>query len=396
MGSEAAAMDGLPCARCQAPARLQCPRCIELHLSRELSVFCSQDCFKQAWPAHKAVHKPLPPSPDAWLYCLKRGKARSDTMPSFDWTGDLRPARIGPTRSVPPGIPRPDYAKDGVPRSELNAKAQQITPTYGAEDIAGIRAACRLGREVLDVAHAAVKPGVTTDEIDRIVHDATVAGGAYPSPLNYFNYPKSVCTSINEIICHGIPDQRELQAGDIVNVDVSVYLNGYHGDLNETYIVGEVDDDSKQLIRVTHDCLAKAIALCKPGVRYRDLGDVITKHATSSGYQVVRSYCGHGIGALFHCMPNIPHYANNKAVGAMKEGHVFTIEPMINAGSWRDVTWPDGWTSATEDGKRSAQFEHTLLVTKTGVEVLTARLPTSPPLWWEAPPASAAQPAMST
>jgi len=215
------------------------------------------------------------------------------------------------------------------------------------------------------------------------VHEATIRRDAYPSPLNYYNFPKSVCTSVNEVICHGIPDQRELQDGDIVNVDVTAYFQGFHGDLNETFVVGEPDEESKRLIKVTHDCLMKAIGEVKPGVRFRDMGEVISTHAQKNGFSVVKTYCGHGIGDLFHCAPNIPHYARNKAVGVMKEGMTFTIEPMINMGSWRDQTWPDGWTAVTEDGKRSAQFEHTLLVTATGCEILTARLESSPPLWWE-------------
>ena len=175
------------------------------------------------------------------------------------------------------------------------------------------------------------------------VHEATVAAGAYPSPYNYFNFPKSVCTSVNEVICHGIPDRRPLRAGDIVNVDVSVFLNGWHADLNETFLVGEVDEAGRRLVRVTHECLMKAIAICRPGTRYREVGDVITRHAHANGFSVVRAYCGHGTGDLFHCAPNVPHYANNKAKGVMKEGEVFTIEPMICEGSYRDRTWPDGW-----------------------------------------------------
>ncbi|GJX66140.1 methionine aminopeptidase 1A [Tanacetum coccineum] len=172
---------------------------------------------------------------------------------------------------------------------------------------------------------------------------------------------------------------KKLEDGDIVNIDVSIYYKGVHGDLNETYFVGNVDEASQQLVKCTYECMEKAIAIVKPGVRFREIGEIINRHATMSGLSVVKSYCGHGIGELFHCAPNIPHYAiGNKAVGVMKAGQTFTIEPMINAGVWRDRMWPDGWTDVTADGKRSAQFEHTLLVTETGVEVLTARLPTSP------------------
>ena len=265
-----------------------------------------------------------------------------------------------------------------------NAIFLHAVPIRSKQQIEGIREACRIGRIVLDAAHAAIKPGVTTDDLDAIVHTVTIEHGAYPSPYNYYNYPKSVCTSVNEVVCHGIPDRRPLEEGDIVNVDVSVYYKGWHGDLNETFVVGgQVDEESKRLIKTTYECLHLAIDICRPGTRYRDLGDVISKHAHSAGFSVVKTYCGHGIGDLFHCAPNVPHYAHNKAKGIMKVGDVFTIEPMINAGTHRDVLWPDGWTAVTEDGKRSAQFEHQLVITEDGCEVLTARLPTSPPLWWE-------------
>ncbi|KAF8379276.1 hypothetical protein HHK36_028709 [Tetracentron sinense] len=287
--------------------------------------------------------------------------------------------------------------------------------------------AAEIARVVLDAAARVIRPGVTTDEIDEVVHKATIdaakrkskneamiaAGivamfycikgasmalltsicianelfvyhyiaGGYPSPLNYNNFPKSCCTSVNEVICHGIPDGRRLEDGDIVNVDVTVYYKGVHGDLNETYFVGKVDEGSQQLVQCTYECLEKAISIVKPGVRFREVGEVINRHASMMGFSVVKSYCGHGIGELFHCAPNIPHYGRNKAVGVMKVGQTFTIEPMINAGVWHDRMWPDGWTAVTADGKRSAQFEHTLLVTATGVEVLTARLPSSPNMY---------------
>lgn len=235
----------------------------------------------------------------------------------------------------------------------------------------------------MDVAARAVAVGVTCEEIDRIVHEACLERDCYPSPLYYYNFPKSCCTSVNEVICHGIPDMRPLEDGDIVNVDISVYHEGYHGDLNETFTVGTVDQKYKDLIKTTHDSLFEAIKLVKPGTMCRDFGKVISRTVKKAGYSVVRSYCGHGIGELFHCGPNIPHYAKNKAVGELKPGVVFTIEPMINMGCWQDETWPDEWTSVTQDGKRSAQFEHTLLVTEDGCEILTARLESSPPLWWE-------------
>jgi len=174
------------------------------------------------------------------------------------------------------------------------------------------------------------------------------------------------------VICHGIPDNRPLQDGDILNVDISVYYGGFHSDLNEMFLIGNVDDAAKKLVQVTKEALDKSIAICKPGTLYREIGNIISKHVNQNGFSVVRSYCGHGIGSLFHTSPSIPHYSKNKAVGVMKAGHTFTIEPMINEGSWHDVLWPDNWTSVTKDGKRSAQFEHTILITETGCEVLTA------------------------
>lgn len=197
----------------------------------------------------------------------------------------------------------------------------------------------------------------------------------------YNNFPKSICTSVNEVICHGIPDQRPLQDGDIVNLDVSLWYEGYHADLNETYYVGDKarqDPDLVRLVETTRQCLDLAIAHAKPGVAFKEFGDVIEKHAKRQGLSVVKTYCGHGVNSLFHCAPNVPHYAKNKAVGKLRPGMTFTIEPMVNRGVSKDQTWPDDWTSVTVDGKQSAQFEHTLLVTETGVEVLTARKEDSP------------------
>lgn len=192
--------------------------------------------------------------------------------------------------------------------------------------------------------------------------------------LAILSFPKSVCTSVNEVVCHGIPDYREVQDGDIVNIDVSVYnRGGYHGDLNETFCVGNVDDEGKMLVKTAFDSLAAAIDMVKPDTLYRDFGTAIHKTASKNKCSVVRTYCGHGIGSLFHTIPNVPHYQKNKAKGTVKAGHVFTIEPMINRGTYDEYTWGDNWTSVTADGKRSAQFEHTILVTETGYELLTAR-----------------------
>ncbi|KAL2610141.1 hypothetical protein R1flu_028714 [Riccia fluitans] len=400
-GSEEEQMDSssssaeavLACLRCSKLARLQCPKCLELKLPRSNGAFCSQECFKAAWGSHKQVHTesrraviradtPQDQISEAlsrgWMYCLHKGEHRSGRAPNYDWTGSLRPYPISARRFVPDNVPRPEWASTGNATAEQYSEWQNSVEIKTPEQIQTMREACKIARDVLDAAARAVRPGVTTDELDEIVHEATIAAGAYPSPLNYHFFPKSCCTSVNEVICHGIPDARRLEDGDIVNIDVTVYYKGYHGDLNETYFVGEVDEASRQLVKTTYECLEKAIAIVKPGVRYREVGEVISRHASLAGLSVVKSYCGHGIGELFHCAPNIPHYSRNKAVGIMKAGQTFTIEPMINAGVWRDRMWPDGWTAVTADGKRSAQFEHTLLVTETGCEVLTARLPTSP------------------
>jgi len=266
------------------------------------------------------------------------------------------------------------------PPQKKKEKYDNQIPKYNEEDIKGMRDSCRIARKILDAAHGIVKPGITTDEIDELVHTLTLSYEAYPSPLLYYNFPKSVCTSVNEIICHGIPDKRPLEEGDIVNVDISIYYNGYHSDLNETYLVGKVDEESNKLVKCAYTCLEKAIEICKPGTLYKQVGNIIGEYIESNGLSVVRTYCGHGVGKLFHCNPNIPHYKNNKASGSMKPGHIFTIEPMINQGVWKDITWGDKWTSSTADGKRSAQFEHTILITDNGCDVLTARNEESPPL----------------
>lgn len=342
---------------CEKIANLQCPTCIKLGLIG--SYFCSQECFKSNWPQHKAVHR----------------KDVYDPWPGYEFTGPLKPARVTPKRSVPSHIQRPDYAdhEEGESACEQSIKGSTHIKVLDDEEIEGVILAGKLAREVLDVAYNAIAVGVTTDEVDRQVHEACIEKECYPSPLNYYKFPKSCCTSVNEVICHGIPDLRPLEDGDIVNVDITVYHRGFHGDLNETMFVGNVSEESKKLVKATWECLQKAIEIVKPGEKYREIGNVIQKHAQANGFSVVRSYCGHGIHRLFHTAPQVPHYSKNKAVGIMKPGHCFTIEPMIAEGTWRDICWPDDWTAVTQDGKRSAQFEQTLLVTETGCEILTRR-----------------------
>lgn len=347
---------------------LQCPTCLKLGIKD--SYFCSQDCFKKNWGTHKSMHK------------QENKTGYYNPFPNFSYTGALRPVYpLSPRRELPKTIPRPDYAADGIPkagRSLVNRNKVELLDKKGQD---AMRKVCRLAREVLDIAAAALRPGITTDEIDRIVHEECIKRNSYPSPLNYNHFPKSVCTSVNEVICHGIPDQRILMDGDIVNLDVTLYHEGYHGDLNETYYVGDrakADPDSVRVVETARECLEEAIKLVKPGTLFREFGNVIEKHAKNKNCSVIRTYVGHGINTIFHCPPNIPHYAKNKAVGECKPGMTFTIEPMVALGKYRDVTWPDNWTSTTVDGKKTAQFEHTLLVTEDGVEVLTARLPDSP------------------
>ncbi|KZT33026.1 methionine aminopeptidase [Sistotremastrum suecicum HHB10207 ss-3] len=355
--SSATACQSTECPNGNPPSHLECPTCNKLGIKG--SFFCSQECFKGSYiqKVHKAVHNLVQAS--------NQGDSGSyNPFPNYPYTGTLRPVYpLSPKRLVPAHIPRPDYADSpaGTPTSELR-RLGHSPRILSVEEQEKMRTVCRLGREILDIAASHVKPGITTDEIDEIVHNATIERNAYPSPLNYRKFPKSVCTSVNEVICHGIPDGRKLKDGDIINIDVSLYFDGHHGDLNATYPVGTIDEESKKLLRVTRESLDEAIKMCKPGALFRDIGKVIEPVARQGGCSVVRTYTGHGINDLFHCSPNIPHYAKNKAVGTMRAGMVFTIEPMINLGSsWSDEHWPDNWTAVTSDGKRSAQFEETLL-----------------------------------
>ena len=276
----------------------------------------------------------------------------------------VRPGIVSPRRPVPPDIPRPNYAVSGRPRPSPRVDDP-------VERIRRIRTACRAAAEVLAEGGRAVAPGVTTDEIDRVVHDAYVARGGYPSTLNYHGFPKSLCTSVNEVILHGIPDSRPLEDGDIVNLDVTIYLGGMHGDCSATFPVGEVDEASRRLVRVTRECLELGISAVRPGRPISDIGRAIERHAREHGYGVVRAFCGHGIGEDFHMEPQVLHYDEPRVRTVMEEGMVFTIEPMLTAGRPDHDVWADGWTAVTKDAGRAAQFEHTVLVTREGAEVLT-------------------------
>ncbi len=244
-----------------------------------------------------------------------------------------------------------------------------------ADEIAKMRVAGKLAADVLMMIGPYVKAGVTTEELNTICHDYIVnVQNAIPAPLNYRGFPKSICTSVNHVVCHGIPtDKKVLKNGDIINIDVTVIKDGYHGDTSKMFIVGEGSILAERLVQITQECLYKAIALVKPQCRLGDIGAVIQKHAETNRFSVVRDYCGHGIGHIFHEEPQIVHYGKAGTGMELVAGMTFTIEPMINAGSYHTKLLPDGWTAVTKDHKLSAQWEHTLLVTATGVEVLTAR-----------------------
>ncbi len=283
----------------------------------------------------------------------------------------VRPGLVTPMRQVPSGIKRPDYALTGTPGKTIGE------PVKPPDVIARMREAGTLARKVVLRLGEEIAPGVTTEHLDKLAHEMTVEHGAYPSPLNYTghpNYPKAICTSINEVICHGIPDSRPLEDGDIVNCDVTVYLDGVHGDHSETFLVGDVDETSRRLVDVTRQAMYAGIGAVRAGAKVNDIGRAIQDVAEKAGFGVVRDFIGHGIGETFHMAPSIPHYYDPRATTVLEEGMTFTIEPMITVGSPRAVMWDDGWTATTEDLQRTAQFEHTVLVLDGGAEILT-RLP---------------------
>ena len=248
------------------------------------------------------------------------------------------------------------------------------------EQIEGIRKSCQLTKDLLNMVEERIGEGVTTNEIDEWVHSETLANGALPAPLNYgrgqgrqrMPFPKSVCTSLNEVICHGIPNSRSLQHGDIVNVDVTCVLNGYFGDASRMFIIGDVPERTRELVDVTRECLNLGIDQVRPQNTLGDIGNAIQVHAEKHGFSVVRDFAGHGVGIEFHEAPQVLHYGQPGVGEALRENMIFTIEPMINMGGFECKVLGDGWTAVTVDGTLSAQWEHTLLVTENGVEVLTA------------------------
>ena len=243
---------------------------------------------------------------------------------------------------------------------------------HSSQDFVKMRAAGALAAEILDFITPFVKVGISTDELNKLCHDKIVAAGAIPAPLGYKGFPKSICTSINHVVCHGIPSEKILKNGDIINIDVTVILDGWHGDTSRMYYVGEPSIKAKRLVQTTYDCMMLGIEQVRPGATLGDIGYAIQTYAEKNGFSVVRDYCGHGIGRIFHAEPSVVHYGKKGAGMVLKEGMFFTIEPMINAGGYETIlSKHDGWTVTTRDKSLSAQFEHTVGVTKDGVEIFT-------------------------
>ncbi len=279
----------------------------------------------------------------------------------------VQPGLVSSRRTVPAGINRPPYVS--LPGGEPHPPTS--SPVRSPDELAAMRRTGALAAEILIATCEHVRVGMTSDAIDRFVHDATVAAGAYPSPLGYRGFPKSVCTSVNEVICHGIPDSRRLAAGDIVNIDVTVYREGVHGDTSVTLIIGETDDHSQRLVAETRAALYEGISVVTAGALVSDIGRAIQNHAFKSHLGVVREFIGHGVGTEFHSGLQVPHYYDRRHSTVLTEGMTFTIEPMLTLGSPQVDMWDDGWTAVTLDGRRTAQFEHTLVCTTDGAEILT-------------------------
>ncbi|MCL6424067.1 type I methionyl aminopeptidase [Brachybacterium sp. JHP9] len=278
----------------------------------------------------------------------------------------LTPGAIGPSRSVPASIPRPEYVGKDVAVSDSGPHVQS------PEIIARVRTASRIAALALEAAGRAAVPGATTDDIDAVVHQVLIENGAYPSPLGYLGFPKSCCTSLNEVICHGIPDSTVMEEGDILNVDVTAHLDGVHGDTNATFLIGEVDPRVAELVERSREAMMRGIRAGKPGREVNVIGRVIEKYVGRFGYESVRDYTGHGIAEGFHNGLIIPHFDSAPLYADVIEpGMTFTVEPMVTLGSQEWEMWDDGWTVVTKDRSFTAQFEHTLVVTEGGYEILT-------------------------
>jgi methionyl aminopeptidase len=287
-------------------------------------------------------------------------------MPRDTVSGSLTPGVVSKALSVPSNIVKPEYVGKKAPAEWTGGHVKT------AEQIEKIRTAGKLAAQAIELAGSSIQVGMSTNELDVIVHDFLISNGAYPSTLGYRGFPKSCCTSVNEIICHGIPDDLEIQDGDIVNIDVTAYLDGFHGDSNQTFKVGHVSEEVSLLVDRTKESLERAIASVMPGRPINVIGRTIESYAKRFGYGVVRDFTGHGIGEAFHSGLVIPHYdAAPLYSNTMEVGMVFTIEPMLTLGTHEWDMWPDGWTVATKDKSITAQFEHTLVVTESGAQILT-------------------------
>ncbi len=278
----------------------------------------------------------------------------------------VAPGVVSPRLQVPASIERPEYVDRPAPARDAAPEVKD------AETVARMRVAGRIAAQAMAAAAAVIAPGVTTDEVDRVGHEFLMDHGAYPSTLGYKGFPKSLCTSVNEVICHGIPDDRPLEDGDIVNIDITAYIGGVHGDTDATYLCGDVDEESRLLVERTREAMMRGIKAAIPGREINVIGRVIQSYARRFGYGVVRDFTGHGIGRSFHSGLVIPHYDAAPSYSTLIEpGMTFTIEPMLNLGSQEWEMWDDKWTVVTADRRRSAQFEHTILITETGNEILT-------------------------
>ena len=293
------------------------------------------------------------------------GRHKLKTMPK-DSNGRLIPGTLSPDVTVPAGIRRPEYVGKAAPRPYDGDNI------YDASAVERIRAAGRIASGALDAVGAALRPGMTTAEVDKIGHDYVVAHGAYPSTLGYRGYPKSSCTSLNEVICHGIPDDTVIEEGDILNVDITAFLDGVHGDTNRMFVLPGASPDVSDLVERTEEALRRGMKAVAPGRQVNVIGRAIESYARRFGYGVVRDFTGHGVGTNFHSGLIIPHYDSAPQYDdVMKVGMVFTIEPMLTLGTHEWTMWEDDWTVVTKDGSWTAQFEHTLVVTETGAEILT-------------------------
>ena len=277
----------------------------------------------------------------------------------------IAPAQISPRRPVPAHIVRPEYVDKDAPAPFTGSEVKD------EETIEKMRVAGRLAAQALQLVGKHIEPGVTTDELDRVGHEFLLDNNAYPSTLGYRGFPKSLCTSVNEVICHGIPDSRVVEDGDIVNIDITAYLDGVHGDTNATFLAGDVDEETRLLVERTEESLRRAIKAVKPGRQVNVIGRVIESYAKRFGYGVVRDFTGHGIGTHFHSGLVIPHFDEPYYDTVIEKGMTFTIEPMLCLGTYEWDMWEDNWTVVTKDKRPSAQFEHTLLVTDDGAEILT-------------------------